>query len=220
MRKFQLSLSLDRHFAAIGAAAAAVTGLGVAQQADAGLVYSGVVNLNIPVTTAGIYLNVVTGVAATTPAGSPGWDLNPWGTSSLFHYANNAASPNDGVITGFAGGTSATLVDNLPTGTPIDGSATYSRISNSETTGPTVFNFNSSNNLIGFRFQNEGTGQLNYGWARYSLSGALNAAPRAVVEYAYDDTGAGVQAGIVPEPTGLALLAAGALGLVARRRTA
>lgn len=220
MRKLQLSLSLDKHFAAIGAAAAAVTGLGVAQQADAGLVYSGTVNLNVPTTTAGIYLNVVTGVAATTPAGSPGWDINPWGTSTIFSYANNAASPNDGVINNFAGGSSATLVDNLPQGTPIDGSSTYGRNNGHETTGPTVFNTNSSNNLIGFRFLNEGTNQLNFGWARYSFAGTFNGQPRSIVEYAYDNTGAGVQAGVVPEPTGLALLAAGALGLVARRRTA
>ena len=140
------------------------------QDANATIIYSGVVNFNVPSTTSGIYLNIVTGVTSTTPAGAPGWDLNPWSTASLEIWGNNSASPNDGVLDNFTGGTAAS-VDNLPLGTLIDGSWNYGRTDSTvETSGPTAFLLNSSNNIFGFRFLNESTGMLNFGWARISLA--------------------------------------------------
>lgn len=211
-------LSLNKHFAALGAAAAAVTGVGVAQHAVAAIVYSGPQNLNIPVTTAGIYLNLVTGVSATTPAGAPGWDVNPWGSSSFNVWANNSASPNDGVISG--GGSSTTLVDNLPVGFAVDGTSTYARSNGIETTGTTAFTFPGTN-YVGIRFQNENTGQQNFGWIRFS-TGATQTSPRTVVDWAYENTGAAINVGATgggatPEPASLGLLALGAVGLLRRR---
>jgi hypothetical protein len=198
-------------------AGAALAGPAFAPSAEATIVYSGTVNIAIPITVAGIYLNVATGVVAATPGGAPGWDLNPWGTSTFFLYANNAASPMDGVVSNFPGGSSATLTDNLPFGTPINGTFTFGRGNNIETTGPTAFTLNSSNNLAGFRFTNETAGgAIQFGWIRISLSTAYNASPRLVVEYAYENSGAPILAGAVPEPSTFALLgvmAAGALGV-------
>src|ERR1044071_1472986 len=90
---------LDQHFGKCAVLAAAGVGGGMMaapQTAEANIVYSGPVNINIPSTTSGIYLNVVTGVFATTPSGASGWDLNPWSSSGFQIWANNAASPNDG----------------------------------------------------------------------------------------------------------------------------
>src|SRR5205085_10449977 len=98
---------LDVHFAACAAAAAAA---GVAQKSEAAIVYSGPVSINVPSTTAGIYMNVVTGVFATTPGAVAGWDLNPWSSSGLSLWTNNGANPasTDGVVQNFTGGISAT----------------------------------------------------------------------------------------------------------------
>lgn len=215
-----MSSRVDGRLAAYAALAGAALAGPTIPSADALIVYSGVVNITIPSTTAGVYLNVLTGAFATTPAGAPGWDLNPWSSTGLSIWANNAASPNDGVLSNFTGGTSNTLVDNIPFGTLIDGSWTYGRTNAVETTGSTAFLLSSSNNLIGFRFLNEITNQYNFGWARISLSSTHQGQPRMVVDYAYDDSGAAI-AVAVPEPTALALLgvlATGALGVRTWRR--
>lgn len=207
---------LDRVVALTAVAAAGAT-VGFTQNAEAAIVSSGPVNINIPSTTAGVYLNLVTGTATTAPAGSPGWDFNPWNTSTLSLWANNSNNANSGVVAG--GGSSATLVDNLAVGTLIDGTSVYSRTTNAESTGSTAFLLNSSDNLVGIRFFNEGTNALHFGWIRLALGGTLGGQPRAIVEYAYEDqAGVGINAGVVPTPGTAALLALGAVGMAGRRR--
>ncbi len=205
-------------YATLAGAALAVPAL--APEANATIISSGPVNINIPSSTAGIYFNVATGVSAITPGGAPGWNLNPWGTSFFDFWANNSANPTDGVVQNFTGGSSATLADNLPFGTLVDGTWSYGRSPSTETTGLTAIALNSSNNLFGFRFFNSLTSTINFGWARISLGATSGAQPRAIVEYAYEDSGAGILAG-VPEPSTLALfgvMSAGALGVRAWRK--
>jgi hypothetical protein len=204
------------------AAYATLAGVALAAPAvaKADIVWSGIQNINVPSTTAGIYINLVTGIFATTPGGAPGWDLNPWGSASNNFWANNSASTLDGVVNNFTDGTSATLVDNLPLGTLVNAMWTYGRTNGSETTGPTAFNLGTSNNYIGFRFLNENTGAMNFGWAQFQLTG-LGTQPRTLIQWAYDNTGAEIAVGAIPEPTTTALLgvmAAGALGLRAWRK--
>ncbi len=185
--------------------------------AKADIVYSGMVNINVPSTTSGIYINLATGVFGTTPASSPGWDLNPWAVLLNNFWANNAASPMDGVVGNFTGGSSATLVDNLPLGTILDGSWTYVRSNGSETTGATAFTLGSTNNYIGFRFLNEMTGQLNFGWAHFELGATAGAQPRTLIEFAFDNSGAAIPVGAIPEPTTLGLLGLAAMGALGVR---
>lgn len=205
---------LDRHFVACSAAAAAAS-VGAVSTADAAIVYSGVVNINIPSTTSGIYLNVVTG-ASGTAAGTPGWDVNPWSSSALNMFSPSTPATSFGHVTT---GT-ATQYDNLASGVLISGASTFSNTGTATINPATPLNLSSSNNLVGFRFQNEANGNaVHYGWMRISLSATAQGQPRAIVEYAYEDVaGAGITAGTVPAPGSLALLALGAAGLMGRRR--
>lgn len=205
-----LSNRLNKHFVA----AAAVAVVGATQVATAAIVSSGPISIAIPATTAGIYLNVVTGVSNVSPGLVSGWDLNPWSSSSLSWF--NPTSPSGGVyVTG--GGSSSTLVDNLAAGTMIDNALGYGSGA-SESTGSTAFNLNSSDNLVGFRFLNEGTATVNFGWVRVILGASHTAAGRGMIEYAYEDSGRGIEAGRVPTPGSLALLGLGGLAAVRRRR--
>jgi len=220
MGEKNLSATLNRHFAALGAVGAAIAGIGMLdQQADAALVYSGVVNLAIPSSTNGLYLNVVTGANNLPPPGTggstvPGWDINPWSSTGFGLF--NPTAPSGGVyVNATSGGTTAL---NLAPLTLIGPASFYG---SNTTTNTAQFNLNSDNNLVGFRFQNEAnSNQIHYGWfrVRFGATYAGTAGDRFLVEYAYDDVaGRPIEAGAIPEPASLGLLAAGALGLAARR---
>ena len=201
---------LDAHFAACAAAAAGVAMVGV-DKADAAIVWSGPVNITIPSTTAGVYLNVVTGVNNPSPASVPGWDVNPWGSTTL-----NMFGPTGGGH--YTTGTTAQY-DNVAAGTLIGPAATFSNSGTANINPATPLNLNSANNLVGFKFFREGdaAGTLHYGWMRISLGSSQGAQPRAVVEYAYEDQiGVAINAGAVPAPGALALL--GLAGVVGTRR--
>ena len=182
----------------------------LAPSADASIVYSGAVNILIPATTAGVYLNVQTGVNNPNPAAVPGWDVNPYGSTNLTLF--NPAAPSGGVYEG------AASAFNLAPGTPVTPAGPYS----SGLYGP--LNLNSDNNYVGFRFQNEAAAnQTQYGWFQIHLGASSTDPARAIIGYAFENTGANINVGDtgVPEPTTTALLgvmAAGALGVRAWRK--
>ncbi len=219
--KLAIAGGIDARLAAY--ATLASVALGGATVAKATIIYSGLVNINLPSTISGIYINLVTHATGTTPDSVPGWDINPWGSTSFTVWANNSASPNSGVITNWPNGSSATLIDNIGPlffgfpPFPIDSSWNYGRSSSIETTGPTAFVLNSDQNYVGFRFLNEVTGLYNYGWAHFSLGSSFGGQPRTLVDYLYEDNGGP----ILPEPPPSALLglfAAGAFGIRAWRK--
>jgi len=74
----------------------------------------------------------------------------------------------------------------------------------------------SSGKYIGIKFQNGSN--TNYGWIQVNIP--ANADKITITGYAYNDTPDGaITAGQVPELTGLGLLACGAAGITALRRT-
>ena len=115
---------IDGRLAAYATLAGAALAAPAIPNADAAIIYSGVVNLNIPSTTAGLYLNVFSGVSNTNPALVPGWDVNPFSATALSFF--NPAAPAGGVyVVNFPGRTSATAPDNLPFGTLISAASGF-----------------------------------------------------------------------------------------------
>ncbi len=208
--------SLDSRLAALAALAGAAA---VTTPAQATIVY---VNLSaspivVPATTAGIYLNLVTGVSNIAPASAPGWDVNPFSTTTLSFF--NPTAPAGGVyVVNAAGGSSATLPDNLALGTLISAASGFGS-GTAETTGATAFTLNSTNNYLGIRLQNETTANAtNYGWVQFSIGAAFTT--RSIIGYAYGNAGESILAGqqvSVPEPSTVAALGAMALGAVGVR---
>jgi hypothetical protein len=216
---------LDTRLAKYTALAGAALAAPAIPNTEAAIVYSGPVNIVIPVTTAGVYLNVVSNVSNTDLTLAPGWDVNPFGSASLAWFGPSPAATS-GYVNNFPGGTSATLVDNLPIGTPISNALGYTWATDttaSETSGVTAFNLNSDNNYVGFRFVDPSIngGAVSFGWLQIHLGATSNDPTRAITGYAYENTGGAILAGAVPEPSTTALLgvmAAGAVGVRAWRK--
>jgi hypothetical protein len=186
---------------AIGAGA-----LFAASTAHAVVVTSGIVNIPIPATTAGVYINVVTGANSPAPASAPGWDINPWSATGLGFF--NPATPAGGVYVSTAAG----VVANLPVGSLIDATDTFS---NGLPANIAQWNLNSSNNYFGFRFTNESGGTLHYGWAQIEIGSAITS--RTLVQYAFESTpNTGIA--VVPEPGTYLMMGLGLAGLLAARR--
>ena len=77
----------------------------------------------VPQTTAGVYVNLVTGISGITPASAPGWDFNPWGGTSLNLWFWNAADPSSaGAVAAATGGNILVLAS----GATIDATRFYS----------------------------------------------------------------------------------------------
>ncbi len=197
-----ISNRLNKHFVAATAAVA------VAGVANAAVVYSGIVNLTIPANVDGLYMNVETGATGTSGTGTAGWDINPYGTTSLALYAATG--------TGYmrAAGTTSTGRTNIGNNAVVGASAFFYGSSNAiigTSVGQWAFN---STGTIGFKFL-AADGLTHYGWARIAIGASL--ASRTLVDYAFEST-AGASITTLPAPGAIALL--GLAGLVARRRRA
>ncbi len=214
-----LDTRLSRHFLACSAFVGTAA-LMSPSQADAAVVYSGTLNIDVPTTNifGGIYLDLTkpgfSFIPSTSGAGPaeglntvlPGWDVNfykgstalRWwynlGVYGVFNAAHHVAALGPGVMVDIT-----STLGTFQTMTP-------------EFTGTTAF--------MGVQFPDAANHPV-FGWIRIT-GGANNGMPATIVDWAYEDSGAGILtgAGIVPEPNSLALgcLAAGAAGLAAWRR--
>lgn len=225
-----LGSKLDRHFLACSALAgmAAVT----AQKAEATIQYSGLQNLSVPTTNGqgGIYIdmelfthyNSITN--GSQPGGGPGpltstWDFNFYqsrpssGQSLRFYYNTGLGNVHSSSPARYSYGLiSGTQNTNVSSGTLIDASSTWGQVVG-------LTNFYNNTGLMGVKFQNNANNTTLYGWIRLS-GGAANGFPATIVDWAFEDSGAGITAGAVPEPGSIALgcLAAGAMGLTLWRK--
>jgi MYXO-CTERM domain-containing protein len=205
---------LEKHIVAAAAVAA-----GVAASANAAIVYSGVVNFSCAIDIDGTYINVETGQLTNGPgAGVPGWDVNPYRSSS--GSGMNFFSPTGGGMVSAAAGVGSAL--NLAAGTLIGSTSNFSSSTATIAFGSAAGQWQyGTNNIVGFRFVSS-AGTTHYGWMRF-LMGAQpatgNLVTRTVVDFAFESVaGASIEAGAVPAPGALALLGVAGLAGARRRR--
>lgn len=157
----------------------------VSTMSMAAIIDSGPVNLAIPATVDGIYLNVVTNASATVAPFPAGWDLNPYVTGGFLTFFTSAAVANNNQVVGAAAPAGATL---LAAGAVVGPASTYAAAG--VVTAP-AFRVASTTSFVGFRFTNEATSTLNYGYAQLTTS-APNGSPATITRYVYQNDGSAI----------------------------
>ncbi len=145
--------------------------------ATAAVIDSGPVNILVPNTFAGVYINLTTGATGGSSAGTPGWDLNPYQTGSGMGIFWDAAA--GGVV---APATTTPFLVLAP-GATISAASTFSRT----ITAASSFRV-TQDAFLGLRFMNETTAAVNNGYAEITTTGP-DGFPMTIVHYVYDDTG-------------------------------
>jgi hypothetical protein len=173
---------IGRHAAALGPAVCLAS---TAPAADAAVVLRSGLSIDIPSTDAGLYLNVITGETGTTLFTNPaGWDVNLFGSISLFAYTPPQAIPGGGAYVGsgvqfnfmfHSFGVSVGPSDSF-TGTGV-----VAPNLSSPFTLPSVGQYG-----IGFRFFNEATSAVHYGFMYLELGNTLGGQPRRLLGYYYE----------------------------------
>jgi hypothetical protein len=224
-----LKKALDRHFVGCAAVATAAA-VGQAEYANATIIYSGIQNVPLTNGSPGIYINLVTKVSTGSPATAPGWDINPYvngGSTGSFFGMYLPGGTNPVLVKSSAAGAGGADVAMLPSGAGIGPSSTFIGqpaqfgFMNNNTVGDWV---GTGSGYMGIRFTEAGVngGAPMYGWVQISKTIAGDpprGGPTGItfVDWAYDNGGAAIAAGNVPEPSSLALLAVGAVGVCVRR---
>jgi len=183
------------------------------QTASAAVVYSGILNHQVPVTAQGTVINFVTGTVLNgSVSGVPGWDVNPYGTSGT----NVAllAGAGTGIMRNPAAGTN-TFRTNLALGTAVGASAFF--YGNSAAAIGTSVGQWTANSIgyFGLKFTNEATSATHYGFVAMRIG--ANATDRTIIGYGYESV-AGVAITVTHIPAPAAGLIALAAGLRGRRR--
>jgi hypothetical protein len=180
--------------------------------ARAGLIYSGVQNIPIPVNDEGAYLRLdPDAIAGAFPAD---WETAPW----INPFFGGVAIGNSPLLRPIITGTDQIL--NLAPGTVIDGTGNYVAGESGSSThvGPGAGQFQIGvPGLIGFVFETTVGGPDYYGWLGIEID---NLGAGRIIDWGYSDTpGAGLTAGIaaVPEPA-TALFGLAVLTIVGSRR--
>ena len=203
----QVSRTLDTSTVALrlGMCAAALAGV-VAPMSDANAV---TVTFNTPIIVPnsfdGVYINLLTGASGVAGSGVAGWDFNPYNSGSgLSFFWSASPTTAGGVGTAATGGT---YIDMAPS-TTISAASTFTAIT--ATAATAAFKIVGTHTL-GFRFYNENTAAINYGYMRLSTGGATGF-PLTVTGWTFENSGAAITTP-VPEASTTAMFSLGALAL-------
>jgi PEP-CTERM motif len=217
LRRKSVSIANSRW--AAYATAGAATALAGANSAEAGIHYSGPLNISVN--------NSVTAHQAFDMAA----DFFTLGHSGSFNggfagfYIKGAVSA---MFRGSAAGSTGQFRYPSKLGSGINVSAPGAFVANNGTFFATLASVqfaggqwrNAGTGFVGFKF-NGGSG-VEYGWVRLSMNGSGSGNTFTLVDYAYGDVGTPILTGqiaVVPEPGSLGLLALGATGLLVWRRS-
>jgi hypothetical protein len=159
------------------------------------------VSIAVPDTLSGVYLDLVTGASSASGATTPGYDFSAYENGPIWFYP-------DGTDDGVVGKTSTETASAEAFGAPI---SSASKFLTAYGYAATPFDVTGTE-YAGIEFQNDNTGAVNYGWVELQTT-ATTGFPATIVGYAYDNSGAPIAAGAVPEPGTTAALALGALSL-------
>jgi hypothetical protein len=143
-------------------------------------------NVSVPATIDGVYVNLVTGATGTAGASTSGWDIDPYsGGSALRFFWPSAPANSFGAVSSATTGPYLALAP----GATVSSSSIFSVVTTAGTTGtPFVL---AGDNYLGFRFFNEATSSINYGYARVQ-TGASGGFPATIVCYRYENTGVAI----------------------------
>ena len=134
------------------------------------------VNIAVPATTSGVYINVVTGVVGTTPAGSAGLGYQSLGSRlAVLLFGDDRRHRRE----------TAAPVADLAAGAVIGAGSTFA----TSPARPPAFT-TGGDHVFGFKFLNETTGITNYGYARITTTAGANGRPATITQLVYDNTGA------------------------------
>jgi hypothetical protein len=189
----------------LGLCAAALAGTAaVPQIADAEVITFNT-PIVVPQTLSGVYINFLTGATGTSAGAVPGWDFNPYNTASgLGFYWAGAGAANEAA--GVADAPNGTIYADLPIGATVSASSPFT--ANIQGTNPPYRT--AGTHILGFRFINDTTGVLNFGYAVIQTSGGTGF-PATVQSWSFENTGAAIT--VVPEPSTVGLLSVAALAL-------
>lgn len=143
-------------------------------------------SIAVPQNIDGVYINLVTGLTGTSGSAVPGWDFDPYASSSntllSFYAATGAGYVSSGGV-----------ISALGAGTTVGASSTYlAGVQSSETAMGTYRAGVTGATYLGFRFVE--SGNTYYGWLDVTTA-APNGFPMTLNGYCYEDSGASIKAG-------------------------
>lgn len=190
----------------LGLCAAALAGAAAAVPSAEATVITFTTPISVPATTAGVYINLLTGATGTSSGAVPGWDFNPYlasgGTQLGFYWSPTLIG---GLRSGGVASTTTGPYLSLAPGATVSSASIFT----SAILGTTGSAFlTTGTHILGFRFVNENTGVFNFGYVTMTNT-ASNGFPTTILTWSFEDNGGAIT--VVPEPTTAALLTLGAL---------
>ena len=171
------------------AALAAITLTTLPQLAAAAEICHAGANLSVPESSEGLYINFASGASGPTAGSTPGYDFDPYAavnttpSGQLRFYWNDPSSGNAGVVS------SGDVYAVLNPGDSIGAGSLFSRAAFAGNTD--IWRAGLTAAYLGYRFKNETTNAINYGWVRLTTSPPMGF-PLTVIDWCYEDTGAAI----------------------------